>query len=139
VLPGRAERAPFVSCVDGKTITMVWRRETTAVSSLKKAMSCIPVCSKGSSLRIAPERAQASHVIVVSSMSEAYGVPRIRVGRRTTTDPSLQETFIAAKGQISTSGSILGELVAEQILVRRDEVLPKTEAGMRHRRDSIDA
>ena len=77
------------------------------------------------------------HVITVSSMSKAYGVPGIRVGWLTTTNPVLQETLLAAKEQISISGSVLDELVAEQILSHRAELLPKTIADMRHRRDRV--
>lgn len=77
------------------------------------------------------------HVITVSSMSKAYGVPGIRVGWLTTTNPVLQETLLAAKEQISISGSVLDELVAEQILSSRDKLLPKTIADMRRRRDRV--
>jgi aspartate/methionine/tyrosine aminotransferase len=78
-----------------------------------------------------------SHVITVSSMSKAYGVPGIRVGWLTTTDPALMERFLAAKEQISISGSVIDELVAEQILARRAELLPVTIADMRRRRDLV--
>ncbi|KAF5646390.1 aspartate aminotransferase [Fusarium sp. NRRL 52700] len=77
------------------------------------------------------------HVVTVSSMSKAYGVPGIRVGWLTTTNPILQEMFLAAKEQISISGSVLDELIAEQILSRRDTLLPATIAEMRHRRDFV--
>lgn len=77
------------------------------------------------------------HVITVSSMSKAYGVPGIRIGWLTTTNRILQETFLAAKEQISISGSVIDELVAEQVLSRRSELLPKAIADMRRRRDRI--
>lgn len=77
------------------------------------------------------------HVISVSSMSKAYGVPGIRVGWLISTNGSLQEAFLAAKEQISISGSVIDELVAEQILARRDEILPKTVTEMRSRRDLV--
>lgn len=80
-----------------------------------------------------------SHVITVSSMSKAYGVPGIRIGWLTTTDPALMERFLAAKEQISISGSVIDELVAEQILARRAELLPATVADMRRRRDLVGA
>jgi len=79
------------------------------------------------------------HVITVSSMSKAYGVPGIRIGWLTATDPALMERFLAAKEQISISGSVLDELVAEQILARRGELLPGIIADMRRRRDLVDA
>jgi aspartate/methionine/tyrosine aminotransferase len=70
-------------------------------------------------------------------MSKAYGVPGIRIGWLTTTNRILQETFLAAKEQISISGSVIDELVAEQVLSRRSELLPKAIADMRRRRDRI--
>ncbi|KAJ5425174.1 Pyridoxal phosphate-dependent transferase major protein [Penicillium sp. CMV-2018d] len=79
------------------------------------------------------------HVIGVSSMSKAYGVPGIRVGWLSTTSQALQESFLAAKEQISISGSVLDELVAEQILARREELLKSTRAEMQRRRDQIAA
>lgn len=77
------------------------------------------------------------HVITVFSMSKAYSIPRIRVGWLTTTNPLLQESFLAAKEQISISGSVLDDLIAEQILSRRTKLLPKTIPDMRHRRDHV--
>lgn len=78
-----------------------------------------------------------AHVIGVSSMSKAYGVPGIRVGWLSTTSPALQESFLAAKEQISISGSVLDELVAEQVLARREELLGQTHAEMRCRRAQV--
>jgi aspartate/methionine/tyrosine aminotransferase len=49
------------------------------------------------------------HVISVSSLSKAYGVPGIRVGWIVNSDPSLQERFLAAKEQISICGSVVNE------------------------------
>ncbi|KAL4984149.1 aspartate aminotransferase [Aspergillus falconensis] len=79
------------------------------------------------------------HVIGVSSMSKAYGVPGIRVGWLSTSSPALQESFLAAKEQISISGSVLDELVAEQVLARRDGLLAQTRAEMKRRRDQVAA
>ena len=77
------------------------------------------------------------HVITVSSMSKTYGVPGIRIGWLTTTNTLLQETFLAAKEQISISGSVLDELIAEQILSHRTELLSGTVVDMRRRRDRV--
>ncbi|KAF4544376.1 Arginine--pyruvate transaminase AruH [Lasiodiplodia theobromae] len=79
------------------------------------------------------------HVVGVSSMSKVYGVPGIRVGWLSTTNKALMETFLAAKEQISISGSVLDELVAEQILARRQELLRKTRVEMRRRRARVAA
>ncbi|KAH7325579.1 putative aspartate aminotransferase [Stachybotrys elegans] len=79
-----------------------------------------------------------SHVISVGSMSKAYGVPGIRIGWLVNTDARLQEKFLAAKEQISISGSVLDEYCAERILARRAELLPATIANMQKRRDRVE-
>lgn len=79
------------------------------------------------------------HVISVSSLSKAYGVPGIRVGWIVNSDPELQEMFLAAKEQISICGSVINEWVAEQILQRRDAFLALTLAEWRRRLDRIAA
>lgn len=79
----------------------------------------------------------AEHVISVSSLSKAYGVPGIRVGWLITRNRRLQELFLAAKEQISICGSIVDEWIAEQILLRRDELLPPTLAEMRRRLELV--
>lgn len=73
-------------------------------------------------------------VIGVSSLSKAYGVPGIRIGWLITRDPELQHIFLAAKEQISISGSVIDEWVAEQVLTRRNELLQTTLKEMRERR-----
>ena len=73
------------------------------------------------------------HVISVSSLSKAYGVPGIRVGWLITRDARLQETFLAAKEQISICGSVIDEWVAEQVLANRAAILGPTLVEMRRR------
>lgn len=73
------------------------------------------------------------HVISVSSLSKAYGVPGIRVGWLINRDPALQELFLAAKEQISICGSVVDEWIGEEILSRRDELLQPTLDEMRRR------
>ena len=73
------------------------------------------------------------HVISVSSLSKAYGVPGIRIGWLITRDPRLQELFLAAKEQIGICGSVLDEYVAQAVLERRDAILAPTLAEMRRR------
>jgi aspartate/methionine/tyrosine aminotransferase len=79
------------------------------------------------------------HVISVSSLSKAFGVPGIRVGWIVNTDPALQEIFLAAKEQISICGSVINEWVAEEILRRRDAFLAPALAEWRRRLDRIEA
>src|ERR1700743_523535 len=56
------------------------------------------------------------HVISVSSLSKAYGIPGIRIGWLITRDPHLQELFLAAKEQISICGRVIAAWVGEQVL-----------------------
>jgi aspartate/methionine/tyrosine aminotransferase len=78
-----------------------------------------------------------SHVISVSSLSKAYGVPGIRLGWLITTDPALQELFLAAREQIAISGSVVDEWIGTEVLKRRDALLADTLAEMRRRRARI--
>lgn len=80
-----------------------------------------------------PAAALGPHVISVSSLSKAYGIPGIRLGWIVTTDRELQELFLAAKEQISICGSVIHEWIGEKILERRAEILNATLAEMRHR------
>ena len=77
-------------------------------------------------------------VISVSSLSKAYGVPGIRLGWIITSDPALQELFLAAKEQISICGSVIHEWIAEQILSKRSSILTPRVDAMRHRRQIVE-
>lgn len=77
------------------------------------------------------------HVIGVSSLSKAYGVPGIRIGWIVTRDPKLQELFLAAKEQISICGSVVDEWIAERILENRAAILEPILAEMRRRRTLV--
>ncbi len=74
-----------------------------------------------------------SHVISVSSLSKAYGVPGIRLGWLVTTSSDLQERFLAAKEQISICGSVIHEWIGEKILANRAAILGPTLTEMRRR------
>jgi aspartate/methionine/tyrosine aminotransferase len=74
------------------------------------------------------------HVISVSSLSKAYGVPGIRLGWIVTRNPALQEIFLAAKEQISICGSVIDEWVGGQILAGKTGLLAPVLAEMRRRR-----
>ena len=78
------------------------------------------------------------HVISVSSLSKAYGVPGIRVGWIVNRDTALQEIFLAAKEQISICGSVINEWVAEEILRKKYDFLTTTLAEWRRRLDRIE-
>jgi aspartate/methionine/tyrosine aminotransferase len=79
------------------------------------------------------------HVISVSSLSKAYGVPGLRLGWLITRDSRLQELFLAAKEQMSICGSVLDEWVAEQILAERARLLPPIQKEMRRRLQLVTA
>ena len=79
-----------------------------------------------------------SHVISVSSLSKAYGVPGIRLGWLIASNPMLQELFLAAKEQISICGSVLHEWIGENILMHRGALLDPTLEKMRHRRRIVE-
>ena len=78
-----------------------------------------------------------SHVISVSSLSKAYGVPGIRLGWIITRDARLQEMFLAAKEQITICGSVIDEWVGEQILKNRTAILEPTLKEMRRRFERV--
>jgi aspartate/methionine/tyrosine aminotransferase len=80
--------------------------------------------------------ALGEHVIGVSSLSKAYGVPGIRIGWFVTQDARLQELLLSAKEQISICGSVIDEWIAQQILARRSQVLPLTLAAISTARTS---
>ncbi len=77
------------------------------------------------------------HVISVSSLSKAYGIPGIRIGWLISRNPKLQEIFLAAKEQISICGSVIDEWIAEQVLARRGDILEPTLVEMRKRRQRV--
>jgi aspartate/methionine/tyrosine aminotransferase len=87
--------------------------------------------SYGTSLPLAASL--APHVISVSSLSKAYGVPGLRIGWLITKDPRLQELFLAAKEQMSICGSVIDEWVAQRILAERTRILEPIRTEMRRR------
>lgn len=137
-------RVVSITCPHNPTGTMLTPDELGAIVELARRRGCLLLVDEtyrdlsydgalpvGASL--------GPHVISVSSLSKAYGVPGIRVGWLITRDRRLQELFLAAKEQISICGSVVDEWIAEQILRRRDELLPPTLAGMRDRLELVAA
>lgn len=80
----------------------------------------------------------APHVISVSSLSKAYGVPGLRVGWLITRDEDLQDLFLAAKEQMSICGSVMDEWVAEQILAQSSHFLTPIRSEMLQRRRIVE-
>ncbi|HEY2684702.1 MAG TPA: pyridoxal phosphate-dependent aminotransferase [Steroidobacteraceae bacterium] len=79
----------------------------------------------------------APHVISVSSLSKAFGMPGLRVGWLITQDSHLKELFLAAKEQISICGSVIDEWVAEQVLTRKGSFLDPIKGEMHRRRRMV--
>ncbi|TQV93793.1 aspartate aminotransferase [Cordyceps javanica] len=89
--------------------------------------------------RLPASASLGSHVIGVSSMSKAFGVPGIRVGWISSKNKELLEIFLAAKEQISITVGVLDEYVAEQIMERCDSILDPIIQEMKRRLDIVGA
>lgn len=131
-----------VTCPHNPTGVMFSEAELAALVALAGARGCLLLVdetyrdlSLGATLPLAASLGK--HVISVSSLSKAYGVPGIRVGWIINTDPALKEMFLAAKEQISICGSVINEWVAEQILERRAAFLEPTLAEWRARLEHV--
>lgn len=70
------------------------------------------------------------HVISVSSVSKAYGIPGVRVGWIVNRDPCLMERFLAAKEQIGICGGIVDEMIAAAAIAARGDFLPTLNARL---------
>jgi len=73
----------------------------------------------------------SDRVISVASLSKAYGLPGLRVGWLMTRDPTLNETFLAAKEQMLICGAVLDEEIAYRVYGRRTAELPRIAADVR--------
>jgi aspartate/methionine/tyrosine aminotransferase len=131
-----------ITCPHNPTGVMLSEEDLRRVASIAAERGCRLLVdetyrdlSLGHRLPMAASLGQ--HVISVSSLSKAYGVPGIRVGWIITTDTKLQDTFLAAKEQISICGSVIDEWVGEQILCRRESFLPPLLAEWRRRIERI--
>ncbi|KAJ9424390.1 pisatin demethylase [Fusarium oxysporum] len=79
------------------------------------------------------------HVLSVCSLSKSFGMPGVRIGWLITTNKTLQETFLAAKEQISISGSVINEWIAIDVLSRREKILSDTTHEMRARLQMVES
>ncbi len=79
----------------------------------------------------------ADHVISVSSLSKAYGIPGVRTGWLVTRDKQAFYSFLAAKEQINICGSVIDEWVSASVLEQRDTFLAKLRVDMHKRRDIV--
>jgi len=127
-----------VTCPHNPTGVMLSRADLDALVALTAARGCRLLVDEtyGDLSFHGPLPIAASlgeHVISVSSLSKAYGIPGIRIGWLITRDPAAQELFLAAKEQIAICGSVVDEWIAEQVLARRAEILAPTLAEMKRR------
>jgi aspartate/methionine/tyrosine aminotransferase len=63
----------------------------------------------------------SDHVISVSSVSKAYGLPGIRMGWIACKNKNLMEKFLAAKEQIFICNSVVDEEIAYQYLLQKEK------------------
>lgn len=143
----RQTRIISVTCPHNPTGVMFSADELQCLADLAASHGCLLMVdetyrdlSLNGSLPLAATLGK--HVISVSSLSKAYGVPGIRVGWIINSDPSLQELFLAAKEQISICGSVVNEWIGEQILAQRgtflERTLPEWRSRLTHVADWID-
>lgn len=137
-----ATRLISVTCPHNPTGTMLTAAELQQLVTLAADRDCRLLVdetyrdlSYGGRLPLAASL--GDHVISVSSLSKAYGIPGIRIGWLITRDPRLKELFLAAKEQISLCGSVVDEWIATQVLSRREPLLRQTLAEMRRRLDLV--
>jgi aspartate/methionine/tyrosine aminotransferase len=131
-----------VTCPHNPTGTMMTRADLDALVRLAREHGCkLLVDETYRDLSFDPALPLATslgeHVISVSSLSKAYGVPGIRLGWLITRDADLQEKFLAAKEQISICGSVIDEWIGLQVMRGRKALLAATMADMRRRRDAV--
>ncbi|KAF5718841.1 HTH-type transcriptional regulator yisV [Fusarium mundagurra] len=79
------------------------------------------------------------HVLSVCSLSKSFGMPGVRVGWLITTNETLQETFLAAKEQISISGSVINEWITIDVLSWREKILSDTTNEMKVRLQMVES
>jgi aspartate/methionine/tyrosine aminotransferase len=127
-----------VTCPHNPTGVMYSERELRLLVELAEKNGCYLLVdetyrdlSYGTALPLAASL--AAHVISVSSLSKAYGVPGLRIGWLITQHPQLQELFLAAKEQMSICGSVLDEWVAQRLLTERTRTLEPIREEMRRR------
>ncbi|MEI9994337.1 MAG: pyridoxal phosphate-dependent aminotransferase [Rhizomicrobium sp.] len=131
-----------VTCPHNPTGTSLTRGELDALVRLARQHGCHLLVDEtyrdlSFDAALPPAASLGEHVISVSSLSKAYGVPGIRAGWLITRDPGLKEKFLAAKEQMTICGSVIDEWVALEILKNREPLLAATMGEMRRRRELV--
>jgi aspartate/methionine/tyrosine aminotransferase len=137
-----ATKLVSVTCPHNPTGVMLSEAELRGLADLAARHGCWLLVDEtyrdlSYAARLPPAASLGDHVIGVSSLSKAYGVPGIRIGWLITKDPALQEIFLAASEQISICGSVMDEWVAEQVMERRPAILGPRLVEMRRRLDVV--
>ncbi len=127
-----------ITCPHNPTGVMLTQPELLALVDLARRHGCrllVDETYRDLSFHgpLPPAASLGDHVISVSSLSKAYGVPGIRIGWIITQDPTLKELFLAASEQISICGSVMDQWVAEQIMEQRQTILQPRLVEMRRR------
>jgi aspartate/methionine/tyrosine aminotransferase len=133
-----ATKIVSATCPHNPTGVMLTEAELRALVDLTAAHNCrllVDETYRDLSFEgpLPPAASLGKHVISVSSLSKAYGVPGIRIGWLITRDPALQEVFLAASEQISICGSVMDQWVAEQVMENRAAILGPRLVEMRRR------
>ncbi len=131
-----------ITCPHNPTGVMISESDLRRLVALAEDRNCLLLVDEtyrdlSLTTRLPVAATLGKHVISVSSLTKAYGVPGIRIGWIINTDPLLQEIFLAAKEQISICGSVVNEWIGEQILDRREAFLQPILAESRRRLDCI--
>lgn len=133
-----------VTCPHNPTGSVMSLETLNSLVELTKAKGCLLLVDEtyrdihyGEQLPIAAQL--GDHVVSVASLSKSYGIPGIRCGWLITQNKDLQEQFLAAKEQISITGSVIDEWIAEQVLERRESILTQTRKEMEIRLDMVAA
>ncbi|CAG7959772.1 unnamed protein product [Penicillium salamii] len=124
------------------TGTVISRQTLDQLVAVTKQRNCLLLVDEtyrdvhyGTQLPVAASL--GDHVLSVCSLSKSFGIPGIRLGWIITQNKKLQETRLAAKEQISVSGSVINEWIASDILSRREPLLQSTNAEMKIRVEMV--
>ncbi|KAH6869771.1 pyridoxal phosphate-dependent transferase [Thelonectria olida] len=137
-------RIVSVTCPHNPTGTVMSRTSLDRLVAITMKHQCLLLVDEtyrdiayGQKLPVAASL--ADHVISVCSLSKSFGIPGIRIGWLISKNRQLQETFLAAKEQISISGSVIDEWIAEQVLSKRNEILTERMKEMKIRLEMVES
>jgi aspartate/methionine/tyrosine aminotransferase len=120
---------------------------TGAMMTANELLSLVAFCADNSLLLLVDETYRdlsfgavlpaaaglGNHVISVSGLSKAYGIPGLRMGWACTTNTDIQHRLLAAKEQVFITGSVLDEEIACQVLASRHNWLMNLHSDLRRK------